>query len=578
MKSLTPLSGTNSSQTSPDAGSATDASTHSNSRKRTNESIFTFPNAAQRLDIESASSGSIDERRSTSPFESEGSLTSPSGLIGPSRTSRLPAFDASDYFRQLAASLSSSKPSASRKHPEHANSDIHLSRRTRDNKLTHTATRVGVIGIGDTVGATPVTASEERESAEAVPNLGRTVLGGRTRGRILAQRALSSIDELVATTPRRRKRNSDHLENVSEREVESESKVTKRARLEDGLHVHWSPRLGREQESSAETADQLECIGIFWEKTGSTGAPESTCAFDYSTLLPGSDNSQTSYNSLPCLNTEVDEGNLMKETVDDPASSGEKYMENLYCVVMVPLDVADLDDLISPDDGMQLHETATTTANLADIEGIASIATRFDTDDASSGGLDAPYVTSSPSSDSASVSSDSQMSESTQEFVALPRTTRATRQQRRLPTWAELLAYCGDSQELKRSLESQTSILESNAEVFTRQEETEVRNSLFNANGEPKRSEVAGVKAYSFLPENQLPVILDGREEVAAFAAKEMGCNYVLVCRASFSIDATDKTFSYQTSPCKKVLKTDENLVRHIREQHLGIKRQRLGR
>ncbi|KAG8821259.1 hypothetical protein FRC17_009888 [Serendipita sp. 399] len=449
---------------------------------------------------------------------------------------------------------------------------------------------MGGIVMRDDVRSAAVAAAQERERTEAVLNLGKMASGGRSRHEIMVQRRLSSV-EVVATTPRRRKRTSDHLEDVSEAEVDSESKVqtlrsrlysaltrrlkvTKRARLEeDGLQVYWSPRLGRGREFSAEIADHLENIGEPWEGTDPTGTLEFPYVDNkYDAFIPGNDSLQTPLSSLLRPDMELNEGALMQETVADPGSLGKEFKRKSVLCSNNVLPVADLDHLIFH----ASNARSDGTPNLADIEGGATMVAQTDADEVSNGDLDTSYATSPP--DSVSISSEIQTPESMQGVVEFPRTTRNTRQRRRLPAWAELLAYCCSSQELKGSLESQTSVLKSNAVVFSRQQETEIRDSLFDANGEPKRSEVAGVKAYGFLPENQLPVILDGCREVAAFAAKEMRCNYSLVCRASFSIDATNKTFSYQTSPCKKVLKTDENLVRHIREQHLGIKRQKLGR
>ncbi|KAG8817895.1 hypothetical protein FRC17_011052, partial [Serendipita sp. 399] len=155
-----------------------------------------------------------------------------------------------------------------------------------------------------------------------------------------------------------------------------------------------------------------------------------------------------------------------------------------------------------------------------------------------------------------------------------------------LPRWTKDFHYCDSYDDLIRWKQERHAHLAQPAtppyQGMTTEEEQQVVHELTDGRGlahvfTHEESRVFERRACAVLPSDQLPLLLDG--EIAAQAYKGTGeaPAYVLYCRANFHID-WGKGIGYADRVCGSTFRTNENAIRHLREQHLTVNRLKISK
>ncbi|KAG8809261.1 hypothetical protein FRC17_003525, partial [Serendipita sp. 399] len=153
-----------------------------------------------------------------------------------------------------------------------------------------------------------------------------------------------------------------------------------------------------------------------------------------------------------------------------------------------------------------------------------------------------------------------------------------------LPRWTKGFDYCDSYDDLVQWKQERHAHLARSVtppslpyQGMTTEEEQQVVHELTDGKGlahvfAHEESRALERRACAVLPSDQLPLLLDG--EVAARAYKGTGKApaYVLYCRANFNID-WEKGIRYRDRVCGTTFRTNENAIRHLREQHLTVNR-----
>ncbi|KAG8819532.1 hypothetical protein FRC17_010413 [Serendipita sp. 399] len=146
----------------------------------------------------------------------------------------------------------------------------------------------------------------------------------------------------------------------------------------------------------------------------------------------------------------------------------------------------------------------------------------------------------------------------------------------KLPSWAEDVLYCASHGSLSQWIHARQADLGQlpSPMGMSGDEEKAVLDELYGpprANLTPREKLHSREKrACAALPPNQRPVLLDGKAEVEGYTNGREKTEFVLVCRANFTLDG--QTFHYRSTLCGDTFRSHDNALRHIKEQHLKKK------
>ncbi|KAG8821633.1 hypothetical protein FRC17_009770 [Serendipita sp. 399] len=146
----------------------------------------------------------------------------------------------------------------------------------------------------------------------------------------------------------------------------------------------------------------------------------------------------------------------------------------------------------------------------------------------------------------------------------------------KLPSWAEDVLYCASHGSLSQWIHARQADLGQlpSPMGMSGDEEKAVLDELYGpprANLTPREKLHSREKrACAALPPNQRPVLLDGKAEVEGYTNGREKTDFMLVCRANFTLDG--QTFHYRSAVCGDTFRSHDNALRHIKEQHLKKK------